>query len=887
MRKTSGLIKLVSLAGFAVVALSACGGGASTESGQGGGGSALGISTSGFIAPEVIAYQDNVWDELKSEARCGKCHSSTTNNQVPLFADKDIGTAYNAATGISIKNGQQITDLASPNSSLMVSYVRAGHQTQVCWLANNVACADAIRDMIIAWDNQSKGLGVVQQGVQLVAPSPLRDVSASKNFPAGSTDFATYVHTPVLTQYCAGCHSPSAASPQSPFFASNDVNASYLEAQQKMDLLNPANSRLVLRLRDQFHNCWSGNCANDANTMEAAITAFSNTITPTQINPSLIVSKALKLQVPDAIVASGGERHVSNQIALWEFKNPGGDPNAKTALDTSGVKPKINLSLSGDTKWVGGYGVQFNSQGFDGRAQATTGVSLKILNNLLLRGEYSIEAWVIPSNVSQQNRNIISYSAGPNARNFTIAQTEYQYQFYNRSITGTVGSGVNGENGGPALESADQDLQSSQQHIVMTYDKVNGRRMYVNGIWTEDVEASDVTSALKPLEKWNNTHAFMLANENGVFNDTRAWRGTIRMVAIHNRVLTDEQITQNFKAGVGEKFFLLFSISHIAGVPADSYIKVQAEQYDTYSYLFNNPVYVNLGSPTPSINFRIKGMRIGINGKEAIVGQSFINLKEDGTDLVINANNQEISRLGSVIQLQRGLSGTTQDDFFLSFEVLGTETNTFVVAKPVASTDPLPDLPAQSDIGVRTFSEINGTMSELTGVPTSNTNVLAKYNLLIQQMPSIESMNSFGPANIIAISQLAFEYCDRLIEDTSITGLCERTGSTISARECLFDTFDTNNNFTKTAAIAFDTTGRTTVADALYDRMIGIPTAALNTGLINAPGRTEINNELINASAAGTYPGNLVDRLIGGSTTNNITKAMCTSVLGSAAMLIQ
>ena len=43
-------------------------------------------------------------------------------------------------------------------------------------------------------------------------------------------------------------------------------------------------------------------------------------------------------------------------------------------------------------------------------------------------------------------------------------------------------------------------------------------------------------------------------------------------------------------------------------------------------------------------------MRIGINGKEAIVGQSFINLTADGSTLQITTNNQEISRLGSVIQ---------------------------------------------------------------------------------------------------------------------------------------------------------------------------------------------------------------------------------------------
>lgn len=876
MRNTSVLIKFVSLAWFSIIGLSACGGGAETEGNQNGGGgsAAAGSLITTTSSADVIAFEKHVWQNLSSQSRCGRCHAADA--QDPQFVHTtSIETAHAAA--LSFVNGVQVANLASPNDSRMVTIVRNGHKqvngkSQACWLATDTDCADAIRDMIIAWNGETSGTAAVPQGIQLVAPSPLRDVSTSKSFPASSSAFATWVHTPLLTQHCASCHTSTAASPQSPYFASNDVDASYIAAQQKMDLLDPSNSRLVLRLRDQFHNCWTTNCANDADEMELAITNFANTITATQIDSNLIISKAMKLQPPEAIIATGGERHASNQIALWEFKTGTGNQ----AFDTSGVEPQINLSLSGSYNWVGGYGVSFT----DGRAQATYQASQKLLNNIRTRGEYSVEAWIIPSNVVQQNKNIISYSGSATERNFTVAQNEYNYQFYNRATTG----GVNATNGGPVLETDanDEDLQSSQQHIVMNYDPVNGRRIYVNGVDTGDVDAADVGGL---LTDWNNTQALILANELGQSNP---WQGTFRMVAIHNRILTDAQIQQNFKAGVGEKFFLLFSISHIAGVPADSYIKLQVEQFDTYSYLFNNPVYVNLGNPTPAIDFPIAGMRVGINGKEAIVGQAFINL---GINRV-TANNQEVSRLGSVIQLQQG---TLVDDFFLSFETLGTQNNPFVVAAP--STPPAPaDLPAQSDIGVRTFSEINATMSELTGVPTGNSTVLAKYNLLKQQLPSAEGLDAFGPANIIGIAQLAFEYCDRMIEDTSITGMCERTGTTISAKVCMFGNFNFSQAATTTAA--FDVSNKTALADALYDRMIGLP-SSLGAGLINAPTRAEITGELITTVAGGTYPGNLVSRLItescpteldctaSGSGTKEIVKAMCTSVLGSAAMLVQ
>ena len=69
--------------------------------------------------------------------------------------------------------------------------------------------------------------------------------------------------------------------------------------------------------------------------------------------------------------------------------------------------------------------------------------------------------------------------------------------------------------------------------------------------------------------------------------------------------------------------------------------------------------------------------------------------------------------------------------------------------------------------------------------------------------------------------------------------------------------------------------------------MIGIP-SSLGAVLNNAPTRAQIRGELVNAPAAGDYPGNLLDRLEAtGSSTKNITKALCTSVLGSAALSIQ
>ena len=61
-------------------------------------------------------------------------------------------------------------------------------------------------------------------------------------------------------------------------------------------------------------------------------------------------------------------------------------------------------------------------------------------------------------------------------RNFKLGQTMYNYDFFNRSS-------VTNANGDPQLSTPDDDevLQATLQHVVATFDPVDGRRIYVNG----------------------------------------------------------------------------------------------------------------------------------------------------------------------------------------------------------------------------------------------------------------------------------------------------------------------------------------------------------------------------------------------------------------------
>lgn len=78
---------------------------------------------------------------------------------------------------------------------------------------------------------------------------------------------------PLVKEHCAECH----ASVVSPNFAHKDAATAMktINTAQLVTLASPAGSRLVKRLSEQAHNCWS-ECAEDAEEMAAAITAWAD-----------------------------------------------------------------------------------------------------------------------------------------------------------------------------------------------------------------------------------------------------------------------------------------------------------------------------------------------------------------------------------------------------------------------------------------------------------------------------------------------------------------------------------------------------------------------------------------------------------------------------------
>jgi hypothetical protein len=834
---------------FAALVLSACSGsgGADVEEipGTPNNGPTANYNGPAPSTPDVQEFKINLWDNIQANNRCGTCHSDT-GGQAPMFARRDdINLAYAAANGV--------VTLTSPQDSTMVGKVGGGHN---CWLASNAACGDILTTWITNWSGATASTAARKIELE---PPVLRDPGQSKNFPSDQgLLFSTTVY-PVLETHCSECHASDTALKQQPFFAegppsdADAIEVAYEAAKSKMNLDDPAISRFVLRLRNEFHNCWTQSCANDANAMEAAIQQFSSGVAPTAVDPSLFTSKATTLY--EGTIASGGNRYEANVIALYEFKT-GQDCGTSitgacaTAFDTSGVDPAMDLTLSGNVQWFGGWGLNFAG----GKAQASTGSSAKLKDLIATTGEYSIEAWVVPGNVVQEDMRIVSYSAGLTNRNFNLGQTMYNYDFFNRS-------NLTNANGDPQLSTPDADevLQASLQHVVATFDPVDGRKIYVDGALVASLDPAPgglITS-------WDTSYAFVLGNE---VSNNRMWNGVIRLVAIHNRALTPAQIQQNYDAGVGEKFFLMFSVEHLSNIN-DSFVVFEAAQFDSYGYLFREPFFISLDGTAQPAGLNIRGMRVGLNGAEARVGQAFSYLDTQiSSTQYTAATGQTLLNLGTVLPLEKG---PDEDEFFLTFDTIGSNVfNRPLPLVPPASTPQ--DLAPASVIGVRTFDEISASIAELTGVSQNDPGVRAAVDEVRQSLPAIASIEAYVSSQQAAIGQLAIEYCHALMEDTTL-------------RTATFLGFDFN------AAPAAAFANENALFDPLLNRVLGL------TQLAHQPdkgaARTELS-QLVNGHPTDPARPGLRNALPAGESndaarTRKIAKGVCAAVVGSAAMLVQ
>jgi hypothetical protein len=161
--------------------------------------------------------------------------------------------------------------------------------------------------------------------------------------------------------------------------------------------------------------------------------------------------------------------------------------------------------------------------------------------------------------------------------------------------------------------------------------------------------------------------------------------------------------------------------------------------------------------------------------------------------------------------------------------------------------------------GIRNFARVNASFASLTG--QSRSVAQATFAEIEEALPPGYDVRSFVSSQQVAISKIALDYCDAMIDGPG--------------RAAFFPGFDFN--MTPTAAFA-TAAQRDRVFNPLFDRMVG-------DGLAMQPTRAEVRaaldtmtDQLLLACAA---PGSC-----GTDRTSAIVKGACAAVLGSAAVTI-
>jgi hypothetical protein len=216
-------------------------------------------NSAGALASEdsVGAYRDTVYKITRQ--RCANCH--TTQN--PPHAHNNVKVAHD-----SVVNQRKVNFSNIPNSIMVTRLSERGHY---CWSD----CAQNAKEM-------EDAIGLWYQTVQAIEQSNNNNtggdeeeeevtLSVEEDNEISQEAYKDSVWN-LTRQHCVSCH----INNQLPMHANDDYAVAHDSVVERGAALfnNIPQSLLVHKIRNLEHNCWSDNCEDDAQEMEAAILAW-------------------------------------------------------------------------------------------------------------------------------------------------------------------------------------------------------------------------------------------------------------------------------------------------------------------------------------------------------------------------------------------------------------------------------------------------------------------------------------------------------------------------------------------------------------------------------------------------------------------------------------
>lgn len=163
-----------------------------------------------------------------------------------------------------------------------------------------------------------------------------------------------------------------------------------------------------------------------------------------------------------------------------------------------------------------------------------------------------------------------------------------------------------------------------------------------------------------------------------------------------------------------------------------------------------------------------------------------------------------------------------------------------------------PALEDEIDVGVKSFEQIYFSMATLTGVNPSDTTLQKLYNEIIVQLPPDNNVQNFAAANQVAITKLAAEFCEKLLETQAL-------------RVIIWPSID----FAKNPVQSFTPTNKTLVVNQAIDKFMP-PLEALAKASTTQE-LTRLFDELLTG-----------EDLNSSTTTKKVVKGMCIATMASA-----
>jgi hypothetical protein len=225
-----------------------------------------------------------------------------------------------------------------------------------------------------------------------------------------------------------------------------------------------------------------------------------------------------------SVTVQAPPRVSTNIQVLYAFNEGSGT----TVNDTSGVGTPLNLTVANASAvtWLPG-ALSIDSS----TLVQSAGTATKVINACQSSNEVTVEAWVLPANLSQTGpAAIVTLSQNQTKRDVTLGQSGTAYNGQLRtSTTNQSGTQLNA-NGVAVL---------NLSHVVYTRSSTGAVRIYVNGT---QVAIGTLTGN---FSSWSNYNLAL----GGELSGTRYWTGDLHLVAIYSRALTATEVRQNFLAG--------------------------------------------------------------------------------------------------------------------------------------------------------------------------------------------------------------------------------------------------------------------------------------------------------------------------------------------------